>query len=65
MRSRIHLAKGVNPHSIPEQLRLFAAVTQIRYHKDNTLGLSADYFEPFTGVVVRVESSWTHNALAQ
>ena len=25
--------------------------------------MSADYFEPFTGVVIRVESSWTHNAL--
>ena len=41
----------------------FGAGTEIRYHKDNTLGLSADYFEPFTGVIIRVESSWTHNAL--
>ena len=41
----------------------FGGGAQIRYHKDNTLGLSADYFEPWSGVVIRVESSWTHNAL--
>jgi hypothetical protein len=41
----------------------FGGGAEIRYHKDNTLGLSADYFEPHTGVVIRVESSWTHNAL--
>jgi hypothetical protein len=58
----IHLAKGVNPHTFLNDCGLFQG-DQIRYHKDNTLGLSADYFEPWSGVVVRVESSWTHNAL--
>jgi hypothetical protein len=58
----IHLAKGVNPHTFLDNCT-FGAGTEIRYHKDNTLGLSADYFEPHTGVIVRVESSWTHNAL--
>jgi len=33
------------------------------FHKANTLGLSLDYFEPESGLVIRVESSWTHNAL--
>jgi len=60
--NNIHLAKGVNPHTFLNNCA-FGGGAQIRYHKDNTLGLSADYFEPFTGVVIRVESSWTHNAL--
>jgi hypothetical protein len=58
----VHLAKGVNPHTFLNDCT-FGAGTEIRYHKDNTLGLSADYFEPLTGVIIRVESSWTHNAL--
>ena len=58
----IHLAKGVSPAVFLNNCGYFRG-DEIRYHKDNTLGLSADYFEPFTGVVVRVESSWTHNAL--
>jgi hypothetical protein len=58
----IHLAKGVNPHTFLNNCGFFQG-DEIRYHKVNTLGLSADYFEPFTGVVIRVESSWTHNAL--
>ncbi|HVB78510.1 MAG TPA: DUF1302 family protein [Candidatus Binataceae bacterium] len=58
----IHLAKGVAPQTFLNDCGLFQG-DQIRYHKDNTLGLSADYFESYTGVVVRVESSWTHNAL--
>jgi hypothetical protein len=33
------------------------------YHKVNTLGLSADYFDANSGLVFRLESSWTHNAL--
>jgi len=60
--NNIHLAKGVNPRTFLNNCT-FGGGAQIRYHKDNTLGLSADYFEPFTGVVIRVESSWTHNAL--
>jgi hypothetical protein len=58
----IHLAKGVNPRTFLNDCT-FGAGTEIRYHKDNTLGLSADYFEPYTGVIIRVESSWTHDAL--
>jgi len=34
-----------------------------KYRKQNTLGLSFDWFEPNTGIVVRWESSWTANAL--
>ena len=60
----VQLAKGVNPFTFLNDCA-FGAGNQIRYHKDNTLGLSADYFEPFTGVIIRVESSWTHNALLQ
>jgi uncharacterized protein DUF1302 len=58
----VHLAKGVSPAAFLNNCGFFQG-DEIRYHKVNTLGLSADYFEPFTGVVVRVESSWTHNAL--
>jgi hypothetical protein len=35
----------------------------IAFHKANTLGLSADYFDSASGLVFRVESSWIHNAL--
>ena len=34
-----------------------------RYRKQNTLGLSVDWFEPNSGVVFRTEVSWTANAL--
>ncbi len=34
-----------------------------RYRKQNTLGLSVDWFEPTTGLVFRTETSWTANAL--
>lgn len=34
-----------------------------RYRKQNTLGLSVDWFEPNTGLVFRTETSWTANAL--
>lgn len=34
-----------------------------RYRKQNTLGLSLDWFEPNTGFVIRSELSWTANAL--
>jgi hypothetical protein len=36
---------------------------QARYRKQNTLGVSFDWFEPNTGVVIRSENSWTPNAL--
>ncbi len=34
-----------------------------KYRKQNTLGLSVDWFEPYTGLVFRSEASWTANAL--
>jgi hypothetical protein len=34
-----------------------------RYRKQNTLGLSLDWFEPRSGLVIRSENSWTVNAL--
>ena len=33
------------------------------YQKANTLGLALDYYEDFTGIVFRIESSWTHDEL--
>jgi hypothetical protein len=36
---------------------------QVVFHKANTLGLSFDYFEPESGLVIRTESSWIHNNL--
>jgi hypothetical protein len=46
-------------------MRIFGAdgESNVVFHKANTLGLSADYFEPESGLVIRAESSWTHNAL--
>ncbi len=58
----ITLKNGINPYTFMNNCA-FGGGAEINYHKDNTLGLSADYFEPYTGVVIRVESSWTHNAL--
>ena len=37
--------------------------TAVVFHKMNTLGLSGDYFDAASGLVFRVESSWSHNAL--
>ncbi|MGH7843211.1 MAG: DUF1302 family protein [Candidatus Binataceae bacterium] len=59
--SQIHLAPGVRPDTYIDNCT-FGGEIQIFYKKVNTLGLSADYFEPRTGLVFRVESSWTHNA---
>jgi hypothetical protein len=36
---------------------------EARYRKQNTLGISFDWFEPNTGIVIRSENSWTANAL--
>jgi hypothetical protein len=58
----IHLAKNETAQSYLNHC-VFGGGAEIRYHKANTLGLSADYFEPHTGVVIRVESSWTHDAM--
>lgn len=37
--------------------------TDIVYKQSHTPGLSFDYFEPYTGIVFRVESSWTFDQL--
>jgi hypothetical protein len=34
-----------------------------QYRKQNTLGVSLDWFEPRSGLVIRSENSWTVNAL--
>jgi len=59
--NQIHLKPGVRPDIYIDKCTLGGEI-QIKYKKVNTLGLSADYFEPKTGLVFRVESSWTHNA---
>ncbi len=41
----------------------FGGSLSARYRKQNTLGLSVDWFEPTTGFVIRTETSWTANAL--
>jgi hypothetical protein len=41
----------------------FGGSLTARYRKQNTLGLSLDWFEPATGFVIRSELSWTANAL--
>jgi hypothetical protein len=41
----------------------FTGELMARYRKQNTLGVSFDWFEPRTGLVIRSESSWTANAL--
>jgi len=59
----IHLAKGVNPHTFLNDCT-FGAGTEIRYQQRQYAGTVRGLFSsPFTGVIVRVESSWTHNAL--
>ena len=37
--------------------------TSIEYKQSHTVGLSMDYFEPRSGVVMRVESAWTFDQL--
>ncbi len=41
----------------------FGGSLSARYRKTNTLGLSLDWFEPYTGFVIRWESSWSANAM--
>ena len=41
----------------------FGGSLAARYRKQNTLGLSVDWFEPNSGFVFRWESSWTANAI--
>lgn len=44
---------------------LFGGGTSLNYKQSHTPGLSFDYFEPWSGVVFRVESSWTIDELVQ
>ena len=37
--------------------------TSIEYKQSHTVGLSMDYFESWSGVVMRVESSWTFDEI--
>ena len=55
--------KAKNRHSRYANMCGFGGSLAARYRKTNTLGLSLDWFEPYTGFVVRWESSWTTNAL--
>ena len=55
--------KAKNRHAKYANLCGFGGSLAARYRKTNTLGLSLDWFEPYTGFVVRWESSWTTNAL--
>jgi hypothetical protein len=41
----------------------FTGELTARYRKQNTLGVSFDWFEPNSGLVIRSENSWTANAL--
>ena len=41
----------------------FGGSLSARYRKTNTLGLSLDWFEPYTGLVFRWESSWSANVM--
>ncbi len=59
--NHVHLKGSVRPDTFIDDCT-FGAEAQIVYHKVNTLGLSADYYENTSGLVFRVESSWTHNA---
>jgi len=44
---------------------LFGGGTSLNYKQSYTPGLSFDYFEPWSGIVFRVESSWTFDELVQ
>lgn len=44
---------------------LFGGGTSLNYKQSHTPGLSFDYFEPWSGIVFRVESSWTFDELVQ
>ena len=37
--------------------------TSQEYERSHTLGLAIDYFEPWSGIVFRIESSWTFDEL--
>ena len=37
--------------------------TSVEYKQSHTVGLSMDYFESYSGVVMRIESSWTFDEI--
>jgi hypothetical protein len=55
--------KAKNRHAKYANLCGLGGSLSARYRKTNTLGLSLDWFEPYTGFVIRWESSWTANAM--
>ena len=55
--------KAKNRHAKYANLCGLGGSLSARYRKTNTLGLSLDWFEPYTGLVFRWESSWTANAM--
>ncbi|RLA44956.1 MAG: hypothetical protein DRQ97_10505 [Gammaproteobacteria bacterium] len=46
-----------------DDLQVFGGLTSIRYSQVHTTGLSMDYFDDWTGIVFRVESSYTFDEL--
>ena len=59
----VQCAKGKFKKAKYNNMCGFGGSLVAKYRKQNTLGLSFDWFEPNTGIVVRWESSWTANAL--
>jgi len=50
---------GVNLGCLP----FLGGQTSQEYDRAHTLGLAVDYFEPWSGIVFRIESSWTFDEL--
>ncbi|MEM7542037.1 MAG: DUF1302 family protein, partial [Pseudomonadota bacterium] len=44
-------------------LGILGGQTSQEYARSHTLGLAMDYFEPWSGIVFRIESSWTFDEL--
>ena len=52
----------------PTEARIFCSPlaggqTSVEYKQSHTIGLSMDYFESYSGVVMRIESSWTFDEI--
>lgn len=55
---------GCNPLAVNRGcLAFLGGQTSLEYKQSHTLGLSADYFEAWSGIVFRIESSWTFDEL--
>ena len=58
------VANGCNPIGVNLGcLPFLGGQTSQEYEQSHTLGLAVDYFEPWSGIVFRVESSWTFDEL--